>query len=252
MLREDAKTRQMPIAVVVEAPVEEIVTFTQDEASRRQFKAFAHVPLHGTIKLCVLDLTDVVLPSTLELFAPSLSRLRDARRNRETNDISSGGEDTSWQAYLRRYRAVSSAVGADAELSPEFVPSDFSSVHERLPSLELPSSGVTASSEPGGLSGDSSLDTRQRATKKQENPIPSCWSAENSRKLFSTPPARRRSRRTPSPAAGRRRTRGNFSRHRQCGQWHQPGAATPSTWTSRRPPHRLRRNNSGITQEINK
>ncbi|ESS64421.1 hypothetical protein TCDM_07475 [Trypanosoma cruzi Dm28c] len=184
MLRDDADTRGVPLPNTVYAPVEEIVTFTQDESSRKHYKALAHVPLHGTIKFCLLDLSDLVLPSTLKTFAPSLARMREARTWRERGEESSG-EDTSWQEYLRRYRAISPHCTEDSGVSPEPVPSEYSGISDLLIS-----SVVTAWSEPGGLSGDSSLETRQRATKRHDTPIPSCWTAENSRRLFATPPMR--------------------------------------------------------------
>ncbi|RNF04364.1 uncharacterized protein Tco025E_07971 [Trypanosoma conorhini] len=184
MLRDDAIARGTPLPGTVEAPVEEIVSFTQDEATRKHYKASAHVPLHGTIKFCLLDLADVVLPSTLRAFETTLARMREARRRREAGG-DSGGEDTSWQAYLRRYRAVSTPPTSESGFSPEPTFSDYSGGSDLIPS-----SGITAWSEPGGLSGDSSLETRQRATKRQEAPIASCWTVENSRRLFATPPLR--------------------------------------------------------------
>ncbi|ESL08873.1 hypothetical protein TRSC58_03416 [Trypanosoma rangeli SC58] len=184
MLRDDANTRGTPLLGTVEATVEEIVSFTQDEASRKHYKASAHVPLHGTIKFCLLDLSDVVLPSTLKAFETTLARMREARRRREAGS-DSGGEDVSWQAYLRRYRAVSPPQASDSGFSPELTFSDYSGGSDPMVSLD-----ITAWSEPGGLSGDSSLETRQRATKRQEAPIASCWTTENSRRLFATPPMR--------------------------------------------------------------
>lgn len=187
MLREDAKARGRPILDTVEAPVEEIVTFTQDEASRKRYKAFAHVPIHGTVKLCILDLTGLVLQSTLDAFAPTLARMRAARQVREASGAGCG-EDTSWQAYLRRYSALGAQSAVDPNRSPDFVPSEFSGVSDILPSLEqLSSSSVTAFSDSCGFSGDSSLKTRQRETKRHAMPIASCWSMGDSRRLFVSP-----------------------------------------------------------------
>lgn len=187
MLREDAKTRGTSIPNVLEAPVEEVITFTQDEASRKHYKPFAHVPIYGTVKLCLLDLTDVVLPSTLKAFESSVSGMRRARQQREAANDSSG-EDTSWQAYLRRYRAVRSTSSTESGLLPECAPSDFSGTPDCLPLLE-PSleSSVTAWGESGGPSGDAALTTRQRETKQQAVPVTSRWLAEDSRRLFATP-----------------------------------------------------------------
>ncbi|AAZ11420.1 Zinc finger, C3HC4 type (RING finger), putative [Trypanosoma equiperdum] len=182
MLCVDAEARNSPLRNVVEAPVEEITTFTQDEASRKRYRVFAHVPLHATIKLCLLDLSDIVLASTMKIFEPTLARLRKSRQLRESS-ISSSTEDSTWQEYLRRYRTDwrGEAERTLEDMSPmsEFMMSEMSADFERLPALELsPSDGTPP------------LGPVPQASAGRETPGGGCWKTGNSLQLFSSPPVR--------------------------------------------------------------
>ncbi|CCW68468.1 unnamed protein product [Phytomonas sp. Hart1] len=160
MLKHDAKLRNAPLPESISGSVDEIKTFVQDEETRSIYKVFAHVPLHATINLCLLDLSKVVCPETMREFEPTLNELARQRHQKEKagDKARSIEDDASWNQYLQKYVK-------EHPSSP--LPSEYCS-HETdsIPFLRLPSTG-SGWSEHGLL--PSTLDTRQRATKKQEN-----------------------------------------------------------------------------------
>lgn len=162
MLKHDAKLRQRPLPDSVLAPVVEITSLTQTEESRRIYKVFSHVPLHGAIRLCVLDLTDVVLPETLAAFKESLDNMARRRHEREAAADAAAEEDDSWKRYLQKYHS---------NLSPDPAPSDFSTEAETVSLFQLPSVTESAYSDHGLP--PNPLDTRQRATKREVEPLQS-------------------------------------------------------------------------------
>ncbi|KAH8613396.1 Zinc finger C3HC4 type (RING finger) [Trypanosoma vivax] len=180
MLRMDAAARCSSFPISVKAPLLDVVTFTQDEASRRHYKVFSHVPVHGTVKLCLLDLRDVVLPSTMQAFAPTLERMLKTRRERCGKE-GAVSDDTTWQEYLRRYRTnwSWSADGVCVEVSPisEFAQSDLSGGSGRVPMADLPELHLP---DPLTVDNDSG--------KQPPSSRHGCWSAGDSRLLFAVPP----------------------------------------------------------------
>nr|CCC90612.1 unnamed protein product [Trypanosoma congolense IL3000] len=181
MLCVDAEARNLSLDAVVEAPVEEITMFTQDETTRKRYRVFSHVPLHAVAKLCLLDLSEIVLPSTMKAFAQSLAKVRKARQRRESNGHSS--VEDLWHEYVRRYctgwRSEAEKTSDDVSPTSEFMMSELSADFERLPVLELPpAEGTPLRSGPQPVRGS-------------DNQSRSCWSSGNSLKLFvSTPPQR--------------------------------------------------------------
>ncbi|KAG5485827.1 hypothetical protein LSCM1_07241 [Leishmania martiniquensis] len=166
MLKHDAKLRNAPLPETVTGAVEEVVTMEQTEETRRIYKVFSHVPLHGTIKLCIVNVDHLVLPETRAAFAATLQRLARDRAQRRHRDDLAASEDASWRQYLMRYSNRSGVRGGDSSgFSPDTAPSDFSIDTESLPYLKLPSTGSAGSDH--GLP-PNTLDTRQRATKRQE------------------------------------------------------------------------------------
>ncbi|KAG5486508.1 hypothetical protein LSCM4_07444 [Leishmania orientalis] len=166
MLKHDAKLRNAPLPGTVTGVIEEVVTMEQSEETRRIYKVFSHVPLHGTIKLCIVNVDHFVLPETRAAFTATLQRLAKDRAQRRHRDDLAASEDTSWKQYLMKYSNRSGARGGDSlGLSPDTAPSDFSIDTESLPYLKLPSTGSAGSDH--GLP-PNTLDTRQRATKRQE------------------------------------------------------------------------------------
>ncbi|KAK7198450.1 Zinc finger C3HC4 type (RING finger) protein [Novymonas esmeraldas] len=160
MLKHDAKVRGAPLPDTVTGVIEEVVTMEQTEETRHIYKVFSHVPLHGTIKLCVLNVDGLVMPETRAAFASALQRMSNDRAQRRRHDDRAASEDVSWKQYLMKY---SSGGGGNAQFSPDTAPSDFSIDTESLPYLQLPSTGSMGSDH--GLP-PNTLDTRQRATKR--------------------------------------------------------------------------------------
>ncbi|KAG5510846.1 hypothetical protein JKF63_07932 [Porcisia hertigi] len=166
MLKHDAKLRHTPLPVTVTGVIEEVVTMVQTEETRHVYKVFSHIPLHGTIKLCVVNVDRLVLPETRAAFASTLQKMANDRARRRRHDDLAASEDVSWKQYLMRYSSHSGTHGGDGwGFSPDMAPSDFSIDMESLPCLQLPSTGSTGSDR--GLP-PSTLDTRQRATKRQD------------------------------------------------------------------------------------
>ncbi|CAD2217106.1 hypothetical protein AGDE_12515 [Angomonas deanei] len=157
MLRYDAQLRNDGrLPDFVEAPIEEIVTLQQTEETKHVYKVFSSIPLHGVLKLCMLDLKEVVHPQTLRHFASELKKLRDERkqkRDKEERSYQMHSEDASWKQYVERYNCSSEATYTDSQM-------------EGLPPMMLPSVGSQYSDH--GLP-PNTLDTRQRATKRGEN-----------------------------------------------------------------------------------
>lgn len=162
MLKHDAKLRNAALPDTVTGVIEEVVTMEQTEETRRIYKVFSHVPLHGMIKLCVVNVDHLVLPETRTAFAAALQRMASDRAQRRHRDDRAASEDASWKQYLMRY---SNRSGDYLGLSPDTAPSDFSIDTESLPYLKLPSTGSAGSDH--GLP-PNTLDTRQRATKRQD------------------------------------------------------------------------------------
>lgn len=161
MLKHDAKLRDAPLPETVSGRVLDIASFTQNDESRRIYKVFAHVPLHGNIQLCLLDLSNTVLPETMAAFKQTLDDMERRRQEQRYADaMSDNGTDASWQAYLKRYSVHSYD-------SPAILPSEVSlgTAEDSVTLLQLPSAG--SGWEDHGLP-PNTLDTRQRATKRQE------------------------------------------------------------------------------------
>ncbi|CAM38989.1 hypothetical protein, conserved [Leishmania braziliensis MHOM/BR/75/M2904] len=166
MLKHDARLRNAPLPNTVTGTVEEVVTMKQTEETRRIYKVFSHVPLHGMIKLCVVNVDRLVLPETRAAFAAALQKMASDRAQRRHRDDRAAGEDASWKQYLMRYSSRSGIGRGDCwGFSPDTAPSDFSIDTESLPYLKLPSTGSGGSDH--GLP-PNPLDTRQRATKRQD------------------------------------------------------------------------------------
>ncbi|KPA74627.1 hypothetical protein ABB37_08974 [Leptomonas pyrrhocoris] len=168
MLKHDAKLRHTALPDTVTGTIEEIVTMEQNEETRHIYKVFSHVPLHGTIKLCVLNVDAMLLAETRTAFAATVRKMANERAQRRLRDDQVAREDTSWKQYLHKYSGQQRSGGGGAgtsSFSPDTAPSDFSIDTESLPYLQLPSSGSAGSDH--GLP-PSTLDTRQRATKRQE------------------------------------------------------------------------------------
>lgn len=166
MLKHDAKLRGTPLPDSVLGRIEEITAMNQTEETRRIYKVFAHVPLHGIIKLAVLDLKTIVLPETMEAFAAPLQKMAQERQQRTQRADQAAMDDPSWRQYLMKYNGPR---GSTSGTSPELAPSDFSIDTDSLPWLRLPSTGSAASDH--GLP-PNPLDTRQRATKRSEGQQP--------------------------------------------------------------------------------
>lgn len=167
MLKHDAKLRSTPLPDSVAGTVEEIVTMEQTEETRHIYKVFSHVPLHGTIKLCVVNVDAMLLPETRAAFAATVQRMANERAHRRRRDDQMASEDTSWKQYLQKYSGHQrgGGGGGTSSFSPDTAPSDFSIDTESLPYLQLPSTGSAGSDH--GLP-PNTLDTRQRATKRQD------------------------------------------------------------------------------------
>lgn len=175
MLKHDARLRDAPLLDTVTGPIEEVVSMEQTDETRHIYKVFAHVPLHGTIKLCVLNVDQLVLPETRAAFAATLQKMANDRAQRRRHDDRAASEDASWKQYLHKYSHNSTSAGhaphttgggpGTSSFSPDTAPSDFSIDTESLPYLQLPSTGSAGSDH--GLP-PNTLDTRQRATKRQD------------------------------------------------------------------------------------
>lgn len=170
MLKHDAQLRCTPLPDTVTGTIEEIVTMEQTEETRHIYKVFSHVPLHGTIKLCVLNVDAMLLPETRATFAAAVQKMANVRAQRRHHDDQVASEDASWKQYLQKYSGHFRGNGTNggavtASFSPDTAPSDFSIDTESLPYLQLPSIGSVGSDH--GLP-PNTLDTRQRATKRLE------------------------------------------------------------------------------------
>lgn len=108
MLRHDAPLRgQTRLPNSVSGRILEIQTLEQTNETRKIYKAFAHVPMHTSIQLCVLDLSGVVLPETLHHFKPQLDAMakqRNQRRRREENHARQSHADQKWEEYKARHQ----------------------------------------------------------------------------------------------------------------------------------------------------
>lgn len=165
MLRHDAALRGTPMPETVLGRIEEITSFQQDEETRRIYKAFAHVPLHGTVKLCMLDLTDTVLPATLEAFRATLDE-HSARRRERQKANEAQPDDVSWREYLQKYNPQLIVSPSSPSATFGVALSDVASTDaESVPFLQLPSTDSGWSSH--GLP-PNTLETRQCATKRQD------------------------------------------------------------------------------------
>ncbi|KPI86481.1 hypothetical protein ABL78_4465 [Leptomonas seymouri] len=169
MLKYDAKLRCTTLPDTVTGTIEEITTMEQTEETRQIYKVFSHVPLHGTIKLCVLNIETMLLPETRAAFASTVRKMANERAQRRYHDDLVANEDTSWKQYLHKYSGRQHGGGGGgvgtSSFSPDTAPSDFSIDTESLPYLHLPSASSAGSDH--GLP-PNTLDTRQRATKRQE------------------------------------------------------------------------------------
>lgn len=129
MLRYDAMLRhQTSLPSSIKAPVLEIQTLEQTEETRKIYKAFAHVPLHSTIQLCVLDLHHVVLPQTRKHFDSQLKAMAKQRRERHRQGKGADEADRQWKDYVARHqqpasqRTIGGALATPPHQSPSVSP----------------------------------------------------------------------------------------------------------------------------------
>lgn len=154
MLKMDAELRGEPLPDTVSGVVEEIVSMTQTPETRKIYKVFAHVPLHGVIKLCVVNLDGKVLPATREQFNSEIHARRERRRERDAHDHSLLSADDAWEMYKQRYRHPGS-------VSPSMPSEDCET--DTMSLLQLPS--VSSAYSDHGRH-QTAVETRQRATKR--------------------------------------------------------------------------------------
>eukprot|EP00796_Vickermania_ingenoplastis_P007881 gene7881-5507_t len=112
MLRHDAILRgNAPLPDWIAGEILEVQDLEQTAETRKIYKAFAHVPIHTSIQLCLVDLSDSVLPETLDKFRPQLEEMAQRRRRREQQEEAVGGggrhadpAEDRWEAYKAQHR----------------------------------------------------------------------------------------------------------------------------------------------------
>jgi hypothetical protein len=171
MLREDCAARNTPLPHAIEAPILDIETVVQSERTRSMLKPFQHVPLTATFNLCFVDLSGIVLPKTMQRYQSTIAeRIERLRAAAQRDDLVA--EESRCLAWERHKNRVASSEGV---VSPGISPTlaAYEIPLEDLPTLELPAAASaveTATSVTASDHGpsDSSLETRQRATKKDD------------------------------------------------------------------------------------
>jgi hypothetical protein len=173
MLKEDAAARGQPMPSKIQAKVLELTTVTQTEETRSAMRALAHVPLHASYTLALIDLSAVVLPETMAAFRTAIDRrLERLAAIAATEGSCHVSADELWERHKAERLAACREWGLQRTpgVSPELTPAlpDLAS----LPSLELPPQSRL--SDHGGSNhvsdqgpSDSSVESRQRATKRE-------------------------------------------------------------------------------------
>lgn len=179
MLQDDATARTLasPLGKLT-AKVLELTTVTQTAETRSTMRALAHVPLHASYQLALVDLGGIVLPSTLATFKAALDRRLDRLASvAALEDGAGSGQLSAADALWERHK--SDRLSAYGEwglqrtpgVSPELAPMPDLAT---MPALELPPQSQSQRSENGGSNhvsdqgpSDSSVESRQRATKRE-------------------------------------------------------------------------------------
>lgn len=181
----DGEDSEQPLELPpqISAKLVEVQTMEQSSDRRRIYKAFFHVPMHATIQLCLLDLSHLLLPKTIEEFRAeweAAAAQRDKRQRLEARAhelqqqqrqersshypasrgtaTTNGGQPTS-SPYSSYYGGGGGGTAGGGSPEPAF---SASAASGPMPVLWLPSAATSVSS--GGKPEDP-LETRQRATK---------------------------------------------------------------------------------------
>ena len=149
MLKDQQSSRPLPFHIA--APIVSLETITQSSKTRQCFRPTANVPLHTTFEVALVDMSCLVSAAILEKYSEKFTAEHRQQK-------SAGGKvgldlETKWCAHKEKYGLFCLADGiAQPTAKPTLT---------RTTDL---ASDVTTASEHGPS--DTSLETRQRATKR--------------------------------------------------------------------------------------
>jgi hypothetical protein len=200
MILDDCRARGMEPPCSVEVDVLDIESVTQTEQTRAVLKPLAFIPLCGTIRTVFCDMKGGLVGSqTIRAFKEVLDRrmhrIAEVRREQEERNDAAASLDDAWERHkaARRqadpmWRDTTPPFGSDGAggVSPTmeaFAQPDDLPTLESLPPATMSYASASASTEKtnwsvGGPS-DSSLETRQRATKGRCDDITDALTATN-------------------------------------------------------------------------
>lgn len=207
MILDDCRARGVDPPSTIEVTVLDIESVTQTEQSRSVLKPLAYIPLSGTIRtvFCEMKSSGLVGPHTMKAFKEvidrRLQRIAERQREKAARNETAASMDDAWEAHKARRRQSNptwrDATPPQGGVSPTM---EAYAQPEDLPALEsLPPAAMschdtarTSSTEHtswsiGGPS-DSSLETRQRATKGRCDDITDALTASNLSEVHPTPP----------------------------------------------------------------
>lgn len=191
MLHDDCESRGVPMPTTIKARILDVEPMTQTEQTRSVLKPLAFVPLGGRATTCFADMKPLVSKHTMRAFSEvierRMSRIREDKRRSDEQCKRASTVDDAWekhkeQARLRDPLWRNAPDAGPAGVSPTM--QAFAMPLDEMPTLmELPPSCDTASSTSASRGGcgpsDSSVETRQRATKGRGEDISAALTAAN-------------------------------------------------------------------------
>lgn len=183
MIHDDCVSRGVPMPTRISCDVIDVEELQQSEQTRQVLKPLAHLPLFGCAKACFADMKPLVSGHTLKLFQEVIdrrwARIQKQRERAKAEDRTAMSVDDAWEKHkaarreadpIWRTLPAEHARGIVPQLSPTM--QAFAIPLDDMPSLmDLPQSTTWSAGSSSGVSrsvggpSDSSVETRQRATK---------------------------------------------------------------------------------------
>lgn len=106
---------QASMPTTITSKILELDSITQDEHTRRRYKAFGHVPLSGVLGVCEVDMKDSVSAETMAAFSEDLTQRSRQRARRLRKTIVQDKADTAAAAAVHRFEFPVQAPGPSLE-----------------------------------------------------------------------------------------------------------------------------------------
>mmetsp|Transcript_11350 Transcript_11350/g.12978 ORF Transcript_11350/g.12978 Transcript_11350/m.12978 type:complete len:848 (-) Transcript_11350:230-2773(-) len=185
MIHDDCVSRGVPMPTRISCKIVDVEDLQQSEQSRQILKPLAHIPLFGGAQACFADMKSLVSKNTLKLFQEvidrRMARIQKQKDRAHAEERAAMSVDDAWEQHKAARRQADPVWRT---LPPEHARGIFSNVASLSPTMQafaiplddmpslmdLPQSTASAGSSSGVSRGacgpsDSSVETRQRATK---------------------------------------------------------------------------------------